>query len=228
MCIRDRYKHWARKLFKVKTELYVFHSRVKCLNICVLVFVALLASLILAVLYFKQLRRYTKEIKLVLIGIVGGIILMAIYKRYASYKIGKLNKKKLKCEKKKESNVNTVLDELSPGMKKNLRENIIVEHQTTLDNQRVKLQRIEKEIEMYDYELREKRKLIKRLQEFDWCDYCIGRLESKESLLFKCPNECLKEYFRDCEKFAEEFELVEEMLIEDDKELLSAQENMNE
>jgi len=207
--IRARYKYWTRRLLKIKEEFDTLHSKMKYANIVLLILIIFFISSIFVILYFKQLKKNSKIIEQTLLGLVIVIVFTFIYRQYVAYRIKKLSKKEAKYEKKKKSNVDTIYQELTPEMKVKFRENIAMEYQTEVNKQEIKLKRLEKEVKMYTDEVNDKKKLIRQLDGFIWCDYCNGRLRDKESMLFKCPDKCLIEYFTKVEELNEELQSIE-------------------
>lgn len=212
--IRSRYKYWSRHLFGIKTELNTLQSRLKLTNKLIIIFTILLASFIVFVLYFTQSKNYPRSVKYGITGIISVIILLFVYKWYASYRMKKLNQRKVEYEAKKTATVNNVLKEFTPEMQVNYRKSVTMESQAKLENQAIRLKILEKEINMYTNDLKEKKELLNQLEEFKWCDYCNGKLEHKESLLFKCPNECLNKYFTETKQLSEELKLLESSINE--------------
>ena len=218
--IRSRYKYWSRNISQIRASRSAFRARIKNANFLIMAIISSLGFFIIMILYFEAFQyhqKLTKGIFVLLLSIIGFLI---IYKKYANYQITKLNKKKTKYEAEKDLNIDVILRELTPNMKVNLRENVVVEFQTILDSQGIKLERLNKETAMYTYELKEKTELLKRLKEFQWCDYCIGKTKERlNDMLFKCPNECTKRLFEHSKKVMNKnnVEQSESILISEQK-----------
>eukprot|EP01022_Parablepharisma_sp_SALTPOND_P004398 TRINITY_DN120216_c0_g1_i1.p2 TRINITY_DN120216_c0_g1~~TRINITY_DN120216_c0_g1_i1.p2 ORF type:complete len:353 (-),score=58.42 TRINITY_DN120216_c0_g1_i1:77-1021(-) len=209
--LHSQYEHWHQTWVLTKKSLALFHSRLVSLDYFLKILLIPVLAIFVGAFYSKDFRRHLLLFRGALFGaimaIIAGMILM--YRKYINYKIKKLKEQKEKYEAEKDLNINAVLGELTPSMKVGLREKLIVEAQAMLDKQTVELKRLDKEIDMYKFDLAQKLAMIKELNRFKWCNECIKKGESEakkdKKLLFKCPNDCLKQYFEHCKKVYDEF-----------------------